>query len=590
LRGQGQALPLQTSSTATFVIVALCLLFAPSSVAQQPDAEKAAARTRYRVQINLDVDKRTYTGTLRVRWVNEDDGAAALFFHLYPNLRDASPAGDAAADDETEEPALDILGVRDAAANQPLAFAFEDGRATLRVSLREPVAAGRAADVEIKFTGRFPEIDSDETSLTAHLIKQVGAALHDTAEQRRARDINFTSRGVVLLGAPFPLLAARVGDEWQRRVEPTVGDIVYADAADYEVEIIAPGDLSLFTSATEAGDFESGNHRARYFRGEGLRGFSLVAGRALRVSEREAAGVRVRAVYTAEHERTALRVLEVAAGAVKVFTARFGPLPFKSYTVAEAPLVAGMGSAEFAGLSAIASAFYVDFDSPAMRGLPEIVREQRASVEDSLEFAAAHMAAHQWWGAAVGSDPAREPVLDEALAHWSALAYYRDAHGEERARSALEDQLRGVYQVYRSFGGADEEAGRPAREYRNSFQYAAIVTSKGALMVETVRQLMGERRFMSALRNFYETRRLRTVRLDDLRRAFADETETQRRRSIARVFTRWLSERHGDEDIAPPNAQLAASLGITRTADPSKDANAFARLGKFFWRQMTKVR
>ena len=32
---------------------------------------------------------------------------------------------------------------------------------------------------------------------------------------------------------------------------------------------------------------------------------------------------------------------------------------------------------------------------------------------------------------------------------------------------------------------------------------------------------------------------------------------------VARLFERWLSERHGDEDIAPPNSQLAAALGIT---------------------------
>ena len=563
------------------------LLLAPEAFAQQPDET-----TRYQIKLELDLDKRSYTGTERVRWVNHDDGpAATLFFHLYPNLRAATPAADPAAGaGDADEPSLEVLEVRDAAGGRPVAFALEDGGVTLRVQLREAVAAGAAAEVEVRFGGTFPEIDPDETSLTAHLIKQVGAALRDTTEQRRARDINFSSRGVVLLGAPFPLLAARVGDEWQRRVEPTVGEMIHTDAADYEVQIIAPGDAGVFTSGDDAGDFESGQHRVRTFKGEGLRGFVVVAGRGLRSSEREAAGVRVRSVYAAEHERTALRVLDVAAGAVEVFTGRFGPLPFRSFTVAEAPLVAGMGSAEFAGMAAIASAFYVDFDSPAMRHLPEIVREQRASVEDSLEFAAAHMAAHQWWGAGVGSDPAREPVLDESLAHWSAILFYRDARGEARARAALEDQLRGVYQVYRSFGGADAAADRPAREYHNSFQYAALVSSKGALMLETVRQLIGERRFLRALQRFYETNRLRTVRLEDLRRAFADETEAQRRRSVARVFTRWLSERHGDEDIAPPNPQLASALGISRTSDAAKDRNAFTRLGRFFWRQMTKVR
>src|SRR5207237_315141 len=172
-------------------------------------------------------------------------------------------------------------------------------------------------------------------------------------------------------------------------------------------------------------------------------------------------------------------------------------------TVTEAPLVAGFGSAEFAGLAIIASAFYVDFDSPAMRALPEAVREQRSSVEDSLEFAAAQGVAQQWWGEAVGSDPQREPVLDEALAQWSALLYVQDVRGEERARQMQEDQLRGVYQIYRTFGGEDRAANAPSPEYRNSFQYAAIVVRQAATMLLALKQLLVHATFLCAPTYFY---------------------------------------------------------------------------------------
>jgi aminopeptidase N len=224
-----------------------------------------------------------------------------------------------------------------------------------------------------------------------------------------------------------------------------------------------------------------------------------------------------------------------------------------------------------------------------------MIREQRASVEDSLEFAAAQGVAHQWWGAVVGSDPGRAPVLDEALAHWSALLYVQDVHGAERATAAQEDQLRGVYQIYRTFGGEDMTAERPAREYRNSFQYAAIVVSKGSLMFATLRQLLGEERFFRALRSYYVANRFEVAEMEDLRAAFVAEAELQQRRAVTRVFNRWLSERHGDEDIAPPNAQLAAALGLSPEQQPgpatnTNRPNAFSRLGRFFWRQMTRIR
>ena len=51
------------------------------------------------------------------------------------------------------------------------------------------------------------------------------------------------------------------------------------------------------------------------------------------------------------------------------------------------------------------------------------------------------MVAHEWWGATVGNDPAREPVLDEALANWSALLYYRETYGDEKAATASSAML-----------------------------------------------------------------------------------------------------------------------------------------------------
>jgi hypothetical protein len=285
------------------------------------------------------------------------------------------------------------------------------------------------------------------------------------------------------------------------------------------------------------------------------------------------------------------RVFAAAAEAVRVFTARFGELPYKTLNLVDVPLVASLGSAEFTGLGGIASAFYIDFDSQQVRNLPEIIREQRASVEDSLEWTVAHVVAHQWWGAAVGNNPERDPVIDEALANWSALLYYREVHGEERAQAVMEDQLRGVYKVYRTFGGEDMAADRNARDYRNFFQYSAIVSSKGALMFAELQLLLGNEKFFAALKNYYRTNIFEIAEIDDLRGAFIAEAPLLRRRAVTRTFNRWLSSKRGDEDIAPPDPQLAAALGLNPNLQKSNDrGNRFARLGKFFWQQMTRIR
>jgi hypothetical protein len=589
------------------LLVAACA--APMISAQQQTPEgvaQEAARTLYRISLALDFDGRAYKGTERVRWINDSDRPAyVLYFHLYANLRSsigqqqrsttpATLAPQATAATTTaapDEPRMDITEVSMAGTRTPLAFALDDQATTLRVNLREPVLGGQATEVEIKFKGSVPEIDPEETGLVVHVLQQVGAALRSEREVRRARDINFRCRGQMLLGTAYPVLAARDGDDWQRKVEMTIGDMIFTETADYRVTVDAPPDIKVFASGEAAPAAPAGEaNTVREFAGEALRDFALIAGRGLRSEERRVGETLVRSVFVPEHEIVARRVLAASADAVRIYSERFGPLPYKTINVVDMPLVAGLGSAEFAGLGAIASAFYVDFDSPPVRNLPEIIREQRMSVEDSLEWTVAHTVAHQWWGAVVGNDPERDPVMDEALANWSALLYYRDIHGEERAAAVMEDQLRGVYKVYRTFGGEDMAADRNAREYRNSFQYSAIVASKGALMFAELRRLLGHQKFFAALRNYYNANMYEVAEMDDLRGAFVAEAPLLQRRAVTRTFNRWLSARRGDEDIAPPDPQLAAALGINPTMTKRDEGNRFARLGKFFWQQMTRIR
>ena len=577
---------------------ALCVLFvfvcsAQGLIAQTP--LRLAERHSYKIDLKVDLDRLTYTGTERVRWINRDEKPASIiYFHLYPNLRTGDqPFQINNTTPDVDEPRLDILEVRAGTDESLLFSSVDDQGTTLRVNLREQVAPEGAAEIIIKFKGSVPEIDRDETSLTTHVVKQVSAALRSDREMRRARDINFHCRGVMLLGAAYPVLAVRDGDEWRRKVEPSVGDFIFNEVADYEVTVATNAGVEVFTSAADG--TPRSEKSGQTFTATALRDFVILAGRGLKSEHTEVQGINVRSIYLAEHELVGRRALTVAANSLRVFTSLFGPLPFKQISIAEAPLVAGLGSCEFSGFNIIASAFYVDFDSPAMRNLPEIIREQRPSVEESIEWTVAHLVAHQWWGAAVGNDPAREPLLDEALSGWSALLYYKNTYGEEKAAAVLDNQVRGVYRLYRTFGGDDMDPHRPARDYRNTFQYAAIVSAKGALMFVDLQKTLGEEKMFAALRNYYQANLYEIAQLEDLRIALVAEAPVEQRRMIGRTFTRWLTAKRGDEDIAPPDQELAETLGLPTKQTPQKsgDKNAFnalAKVGKFFWQQVTRIR
>lgn len=562
-------------------------------------ASKSLKRSQYDIRLKLDFDSRSYAGSERVRWINRGErSTSSLYFHLYSNLRldgqQTNPLSSNFATrgfTESDEPRIEVEEVQSLPEQKALSFTLDDQGSILRVNLREPVSPGASVEVLVRFKGTVPEIDQDETGIVTHVIKQVSAALRSERETRRARDINFRCRGVMLLGTSYPVLAVHDGEEWRRKIEPSVGDMIFNEVADYQVSLETTPGVMVFTSGAEVTP-KSETESVRSFVGGSLRDFSIVAGRGLRAEETVVGNTTLRSIFLPEHERAGRRVLNAGANALRIFTSRFGSEPFTTINIVEAPLVAGLGSTEFAGLVVIASAFYVDFDSVAIRNLPEIIREQRPSVEESLEWTVGHLVAHQWWGAAVGNDPAREPVLDEALSCWSALLYYREIYGEQRAAAVLNDQLLGVYRVYRTFGGEDMDANRPARDYRNSLQYAAIVSTKGAMMFVELERMLGQDKFFSALQSYYKANLLEIAELDDLRGAFIAEAPIEQRRAVARTFNRWLASKRGDEDIARPDQELASSLGLPEKGK-SGDRNAltaFARVGKFFWQQMTRIR
>lgn len=566
------------------------------AVAQTQTVDRSLLTHHYQIQIKLDFDARSYTGSEVVRWVNRaDHSASVIYFHLYSNLRAADNAPSSSAPStfhEDDEPRIEITEVRSAPGGPALNYSLEEQSTVLRVNLREPAAAGASTQIFIGFKGSVPEIDAEETGLTTHVVKQVSAALRAEREVRRARDLNFRCRGVMLLGTSYPVLAVHDGDDWQRKIDPGIGDLIFNEVADYDASIKAAPGIAVFTSGSEA---ESESPSEVAFSGKALRDFAILASPNLRFDQTEVSDVTLRSIFLPEHERVGKRVLANAGDALRMFQSRFGALPLKTVSIAEAPLVAGLGSTEFAGMDVIASAFYVDFDAPSVRNLPEIIREQRPAVEQSLEWSVAHLISHQWWGGVVGNNPARQPVLDESMASWSALLYFRELYGEQKAAAVLEDQLRGVYRLYRTFGGADMDADRPSRDYQNTFQYSAVVTAKGALMFVQLQNMLGEQKLLTALRNYYKANQGEIAELDDLRGAIMAETPVEQRRTMARTFTRWLSSKRGDEDISGPDQELANSLGLPAKANAQRGSDrnalsAFARVGKFFWQQMTRIR
>src|SRR5712691_9869237 len=267
----------------SFVLLLVGLLTSTGPArAQTRQPQTPEKRPRYQIKLALDFENRTYTGTERVRFVNRGEHpTSTLYFHLYPNVRvpGYAPPRAESGQQTSDEPRLEIREVRSASDGSVLMYDLDDLETTLRVNLREPVAPNAATEIEIGFKGSIPEIDLEETGLVTHVMQQVSAALSGARELRRPRDTNFRCGGELLLGSFYPVLAARTGDDWLRKVELSIGDAAMTEVADYEVTVEAPRNVAVYAPVAARAVTQKEELTSTGFAADNLRDFAIVAGR-----------------------------------------------------------------------------------------------------------------------------------------------------------------------------------------------------------------------------------------------------------------------------------------------------------------------
>ena len=122
--------------------------------------------------------------------------------------------------------------------------------------------------------------------------------------------------------------------------------------------------------------------------------------------------VTVKAYVFPEHTELSIPFLQTTTSALRTYGRLFGPYGHPQLTIVEGEFADGL---EYDGLYYLGEEYFDDYTGDPMSYLVAL---------------AAHETAHQWWSAKVGSDPAYNPWLDEALATYSELLFYERAYPE----------------------------------------------------------------------------------------------------------------------------------------------------------------
>ncbi|MBN1992607.1 MAG: M1 family metallopeptidase [Anaerolineae bacterium] len=416
----------------------------------QGDIETAGPLPRYHVSAQLNPDGTALHGVARL---DLSPPGPELVFRLYPNLANYGGKMRVTAAQVNDTPVKTMSLANDTALRLAIPPSAGNTRPTL-------VTVKLAFETELNSQ---PHLDSSDYTL-------------------------FGWDGPVLsLPGFYPTLAVPQGQEWALDQPPAHGDVLFNEAALYQVDLTLPRELVVAAGGVTLNliDHPGENTRTWQIAGGPLRDLTLIAGPFQAISE-EAAGATVTSYYLPGHAAAGQAVLAHAAASLRLYSDTYGPYPYTELDVVEAPLnVRGM---EYSGLILIGEDLY---------------QEQR----EYLTFLVAHEVGHQWWYAVVGNNPYRHPWLDEGLTEYGAFDYYRGVFGQAEAEQLLTGRWQIPFAVAAG-GGVDGAVDRPAGDF-DPTSYELLVYAKAALFFNALREQLGEETYRQVLQTYYAENRYR---------------------------------------------------------------------------------
>ncbi|GAF26448.1 aminopeptidase N [Moorella thermoacetica Y72] len=278
-------------------------------------------------------------------------------------------------------------------------------------------------------------------------------------DMRLGRDGNLST-----VSGWYPILAPPTDDTWAGVAGTAYGDPYFAGAAYYLVRLTLPSGYQVLASSRLTGRQERGEWTDWSFNSDQpVREFAFTAAPDWQFTTRQAGRVQL---VVASRGEMAPAVLDVAARALEFFQKLYGPYPYSYLHIAFVPLdnLAGM---EYPGL---------------------LLLSNRKPYNPAVVV---HEVAHQWWYNLVGNDTRQAAWIDEGLAEYSTLLFYR--HFDPGLYQA---KLAEITQLAARTGAP---INLPLEEYGSEQDYRQAVYNRGAMFWLELERMAGEEQLKEAL-------------------------------------------------------------------------------------------
>ena len=305
----------------------------------------------------------------------------------------------------------------------------------------------------------------------------------------------------VNLGEAFPVLAVCRSGAFYECLYENIGDPFVQEVADYTVRFTAPEEYTVAHTGRETASFAAGGNVTHTYAEKNARSFAMVLSKEFTAKVgKTAAGAEV-TCYAFTEERAAA-ILQTSVQSIDLYAKKFGAYPYSTYAAAETEFTEG--GMEYTGLS------FLSADAE----------------EKEIAHISAHEAAHQWWYGVVGVDQIEEGYLDESLAEYSAVLFFEAYPAYKKTRQELYNAAETSYRLYADVyeqlhKNKNTAMRRPLGAFLGAYEYYELVYVKGVLLWENYRVSVGDKKFFTALRYFYDKNKFGIASTEDLYAALA---------------------------------------------------------------------
>lgn len=474
--------------TLLMIIFIICVLSACN-----PCDTKNSSLTVYDIIIDLDTDNGTLNCYQEVLYTNNTgDNLNELKFNLYPN-------------------AYRENAIYKAIGDKYISDAYYNGESFGNIEILSVKHKGKI----IPFT--VNGIDKNILTVTLpDMLKNKGETAIQleyavTIPKTNSR-FGITKTGINC-GNFYPILCVYEKGGWITEPYYNIGDPFYSETANYLIELNVNGNGILATTGNTIDEYTKNGIHTKIIEALKVRDFAFVyLENGKKITER-IDGIDVNYFYTSDDNPDIS--LKTAVSSIKIFNESFGKYPYKSYNVVDTDFI--FGGMEYPNL------VFINCD------LKDCQRE----------YTIAHETAHQWWYGVVGSNSIDNAWLDEGLTEFSSAFYFKKTNRDNLYCAFIQASHINYINTEKSFKKAGKDfdgiMAKPLSAFPNENSYVVTAYDKGQIMFASMYELIGEKNFLKALRNYYNTYKYQNATPEDLLSCFRPENR--------HLFNLWIEGR-----------------------------------------------